>query len=226
MNSIIIKLNKAVATIEVIKEIESTTFIPNVYDKKTEEFITFSADKRIEDLVIYFAKNTIIDSFSNETIDGEENIVFKDTKNNHSITFIIQDEKQEYGLNYIGYLIAKYNEDKKRFYEKEKEVRNINIALSTSGSYYEKVNDETVNYVIYVSNDKVAAEELDFVRCVLEELISNTHQSMTSREKESIILIQTEKNIITIPKILFLKVNNIIRNRKKLKKLAFKKEGN
>lgn len=138
MNSIIIKLNKAVAIIEVIKEIESTTFIPNVYDKKIEEFITFSADKRIEDLVIYFAKNTIIDSFSNEFIDGEENIVFKDTKNNRSLTFIIQDENQEYGLNYIGYLIAKYNEDRKRFYEKEKEVRNINIALSANDSYYKK----------------------------------------------------------------------------------------
>lgn len=224
MNNIIIKLNKAVAIIEV--KIENTTFIPDVYDKKTKKFITFSADKRIEDLVIYFATNTIIDSFSNEFIDGEENIVFKDTKNNHSLTFIIQDKNQEYGINYIGYLIAKYNEDKKRFYEKEKETRNINIALSTTGSYYEKVNDRTVNYVLYVSNDKVSSEDLDFIRCVLEELISNTHQSMTNREKENIILIQTEKNIITIPKILFLKVDNIIRNRRKLKNLAFKKEGN
>lgn len=212
MNNIIIKLDRVVATISILKEKENTTYT------------TYVNDLKIGELVTYFAINNILSSFSIEYNDGQNNITFKDS-NNNALTFVIQDENQEYGLNYINYLIDKYYEDRKIFYEKEKEVRIINIAVSTNGFYYEKLNDETVNYVLYVNNDDLTREDLDFVRQILEELIFDKHQNMVEKEKNSIVLFGTENQIITLPKILFLKVNNIIKKRKRLKKLAFKKEG-
>ena len=212
MNRIIIELDKALAKVDFTEETENNTFT------------TYVSDNRIEEMVLNFGNN-IINSFSVSNIEGKENIVFKDSKNN-SLTFIIQDENQEYGLDYISYLIDRYNEGKRNFYEEQKETKNINIALSTTDSYYEKLNDNTTNYVLYVSNDEVSVADLDFARHILEELIFNTYQNMTKKEIKNIILIGTETHLITIPKILYLKVYNIIKKRKELRKLAFKKEGN
>lgn len=210
MNSIIIELDRAVAKVDIVEEKESNTFL------------TYVSDKRIEEVVTNFGNN-IITSYSVQDIDGKENIIFKDI-NNSSLTFVIQDENQDLGLNYISYLIDKYNERRKSFYEEEKEVRNINIALSTTSSYYEKINDEIINFVLHVSNDEVSVEDLDFARNVFEESFS-TSPNIVKREKENIIIILIEKHLITIPKILFLKIDNIIKKRRQLKKLAFKKEG-
>lgn len=212
MNRIIIELDKALAKVDFTEETENNTFT------------TYVSDNRIEEMVLNFGNN-IINSFSVSNIEGKENIVFKDSKNN-SLTFIIQDENQEYGLDYISYLIDRYNEGKRNFYEEQKETKNINIALSTTDSYYEKLNDSTTNYVLYVSNDEVSVADLDFARHILEELIFNTYQNMTKKEIKNIFLIRTETHLITIPKILYLKINDIIKERKKLRKLAFKKEGN
>lgn len=210
MNSIIIELDRAVAKVDIVEEKESNIFL------------TYVSDKRIEEVVTNFGNN-IITSYSIQDIDGKENIIFKDI-NNSSLTFVIQDENQDLGLNYISYLIDKYNERRKSFYEEEKEVRNINIALSTTSSYYEKINDEIINFVLHVSNDEVSVEDLDFARNVFEESFS-TSPNIVKREKENIIIILIEKHLITIPKILFLKIDNIIKKRRQLKKLAFKKEG-
>lgn len=212
MNRIIIELDKALAKVDFTEETENNTFT------------TYVSDNRIEEMVLNFGNN-IINSFSVSNIEGKENIVFKDSKNN-SLTFIIQDENQEYGLDYISYLIDRYNEGKRNFYEEQKETKNINIALSTTDSYYEKLNDSTTNYVLYVSNDEVSVADLDFARHILEELIFNTYQNMTKKEIKNIFLIRTETHLITIPKILYLKINDIIKERRKLRKLAFKKEGN
>lgn len=212
MNNIIIKLDRVVATISILKEKENTTYT------------TYVNDLKIGELVTYFAINNILSSFSIDYNDGQNNITFKDS-NNNSLTFVIQDENQKFGFKYINYLIDKYYEDRKIFYEKEKEVRNINIALSTTGSYYEKISDEIVNYVLHVNNDQVSIEDLNFARNAFEESFS-TRPKIVKREKENIIIILTEKHLITLPKILFLKISSIIKKRKKLKELAFRKEGN
>lgn len=210
MNSIIIELDNAVVKVYITKE------------EKKEGFITYVSDKRIEDLITNFGNN-IITSYSVQNIDGKENIVFKES-NNNSLTFVIQDENQDLGLDYINYLIDKYNEIRKNFYEREKEVRNINIALSTTSSYYEKIRAETVNYVLNVNNNQVSIEDLNFASFVLEELVFNTCQNVAIKEQECIILIGTDRQIITLPKILFLKLNSIIKKRRKLRKLAFGKK--
>ena len=209
MNRIIIELDNAIAKVEITTENESNGFT------------TYVCDKKIEEIVTNFGRN-IIDSFRILDIAGKENIIFEDTKNN-SLTFIIK-EKGEYGLDYINCLRDRYNEGKRSFYEEQKEAKNINIALSTTESYYEKVNDEITNYVLYVNNEEISIEDLDFARHVLEELVFSTQQSMTKKEIKNIFLIRTETHLITIPKILYLKINDIIKERRKLRKLAFKKE--
>lgn len=217
---VIIELEQEQAIIRIAKE-----KIGEKEDKKMEIMLsTFYfpvLDERVFEIIEYFAANYSISYFGDTTIDDKQALEFRDITTNNSLSFIIHQENQKLGLFYINFLTEKHNEERIKFYERTKKVMNINIALSTSSSYYEQPNDTTVNYVLYAKDNLIFEQDLDFANDVLKECIFRTFQNGIRMERENIFIIWTEEKIITIPKLLFFKIAGLVRP----KRLMVKKEG-